>query len=85
MYDIISFEFDIELDPISGNITWFEDVLTNYSHNVSPKLQLANQISASMTSSISELLESLKSKMDLLAFEPMRNRIRTTKLDIRNW
>ena len=83
--DIMAFDFEKELETIIGNITWFATILQNYSYNISPKLEVANKISASLMTTLSEKLESIENRLELLAFEPMRNEIRTVKKKLRNW
>ena len=82
---IITFDFDKELENIQRNITWVDSLLRNYSLFDTSKLALAENISAETTTAISEMLLTLNSRMELRAFDPMRNQIRNARNNFREW
>lgn len=83
--ELTSFEFDLELEPVLSNITWFRTLLRNYSRFETTKLELAENVSATTTTAVAEMLTTMTTRMELLAFEPMRNRIRNAKSHLRDW
>ena len=82
---LISFNFEKELEPVVNNITWFDALLRNYSRFDTTKLTLAENISAETTTAVSEMLQTLNNRIELLAFDPVRNQIRNARKNFRDW
>ena len=85
MNSIVTFDFDKELENVQRNISWVDSLLRNYSRFDTSKLALAENISAETTTAISEMLLTLNSRMELRAFDPMRNQIRNARNNFREW
>ena len=82
---LISFQFEKELEPVINNISYFDALLRNYSRFDMTKLVLADNVSAETTTAVMEMLQTLNNRMELQAFDPVRNQIRNARKNFRDW
>ena len=83
--NLVTFNFEKELQLVSNNITWFWDLARNYSRFETTKLDLADSLSINKTTAVEDMLEILSSRLDQMAFGPMREQMKLAEDKLRQW
>ena len=85
-------QFDEALDLVwndietkKSNISYFENLMKKYSRNDTTMLDMASSITAANHSHLEEALSTILTQMDIQALEPLRNMIRNSKVNIKEW
>ena len=74
-----------ELETIKFSIAYFEGLLTKYSRNDTSKLDMASSITVANSTQLEEVLGNILAKIDSHAWEPLKFRMRNSKLNIKEW
>ena len=74
-----------ELETIEFSIAYFEGLLTKYLQNDTSKLDMASSITVANSTQLEEVLGNILAKIDSHAWEPLKFRMRNSKLNIKEW